>query len=433
MPGTHGSDADDVGGEASLFLEEEPTGHGRRGRQTLLVALACTLGAAAIGIPVALVLTSGGASNPKVSAPPVHRDVGNAKAQVISALSATTDSGSFNMTYEFSTPSTTTSPSTTSTTACPGPISSPPSAMGTSSAVTPIVAVCNEPAANGNGGETITGQGTIDTDPYAMVATSQVPGLGTVTLRANDMNVWELGGADYGLSPGSQSSGAGSPLSGFAGLVEGTLGQREGASAMLSLASPTGYLNLEQQEVTGANFIGTGTVDGVAVDQYQVFTDPALEATLPNLTTEQVNTIDAALKVLAQNGYKGTSTVISIDASGFIRRTASVAEYADGSTSRSESTLSDFACAGTVLMPGQQGAATPPAGCVSPDTGVAPATATTTTETPSTLPAIVVPTTKPPTTSTTTPPSTTSTTTNSSTTSTGPTTTTTTEDSTPTS
>jgi hypothetical protein len=408
MPSSHESDPGDDRSDGPLFLDDVPTLRGRRGRPTLLVALACTLGAAAIGVPVALVLTTGGGTTPTASAPPVHRDAGNAKAQVISALSATTDSGSFNMTYEFSTPSAPTSPTTTSTTACPGPISPPVSPVGSSGGSTLMVECAPAPGDTVNDGETITGQGTIDTEPYGMVATSQVPDLGTVTLRADDTNVWEFGGADYGLAPGSQTSGPGSPLSGFADLVEGTLGQREGAQAMLSLASPTGYLNLEQQEVTGANFIGTGTIDGVSVNQYQVFTNPALEATLPNLTTEQVKTIDAALKLLAQRGYKGTSTVLSIDASGFIRRTVSVAEFADGSTSRSESTLSDFGCAGTVLMPGQQGSASPPAGCVSPDTGVAPAT--TTTETPSTLPAAVVPPTLPPTTTTTTNTTTTTTT-----------------------
>ena len=245
---------------------------------------------------------------------------------------------------------------------------------------------------NALGGEPITGQGTIDTNPYAMVATSQVPGLGTVTLRTDANDVWEMGGADYGLSPGSSSGGAGSSLSGFAGLVESTLGQREGASAMLGLASPTGYLNLDQQEVTGADFIGTGMIDGVAVDQYRVFLNPSEEADLPNLTTEQSTTISQALALLAQNGYLGVSTVVSIDASGYIRQTASTAKFSDGSTSIGETTLSDFGCAGTVLMPGQQGSTTPPAGCVSPDTG-APLVATTTTTTTATAAPFGTPTT----------------------------------------
>ena len=298
-------------------------------------------------------------------------------ASVLSALSATTDSGSFNITYQFSGASSPTSPATTTTSQCVNEVE-PASGEVTTGPGDATHEVCGVvEGTNALGGEPITGQGTIDTDPYAMVATSQVPGLGTVTLRTDANDIWEMGGADYGLSPGS-SSGPGSSLSGFASLVEGTLGQREGASAMLGLASPTGYLNLDQQEITGADFIGTGTVDGVAVDQYRVFIDPSEEADLPNLTTEQSTTISQALAVLAQNGYLGVSTVVSIDGSGYIRQTASTAKYSDGSTSMGETTLSDFGCAGTVLMPGQQGSATPPAGCVSPDTG-APLVATTTT------------------------------------------------------
>ena len=300
-------------------------------------------------------------------------------ASVLSALSATTDSGSFNITYQFSGASSPTSPATTTTSQCVNEVE-PASGEGTTGPGDATHEVCGVvEGPNALGGEPITGQGTIDTDPYGMVATSQVPGLGTVTLRTDANDIWEMGGADYGLSPGS-SSGPGSSLSGFASLVEGTLGQREGASAMLGLASPTGYLNLDQQEITGADFIGTGTVDGVAVDQYRVFIDPSEEADLPNLTTEQSTTISQALAVLAQNGYLGVSTVVSIDGSGYIRQTASTAKYSDGSTSMGETTLSDFGCAGTVLMPGQQGSATPPAGCVSPDTG-APLVATSTTTT----------------------------------------------------
>ena len=70
--------------------------------------------------------------------------------------------------------------------------------------------------------------GTIDTDPFAMVAVSNVPGLGEITLRDNGTDVWEFGGADYGLAPGVSETGPGASLSGFAGLVEGTLGARQG-------------------------------------------------------------------------------------------------------------------------------------------------------------------------------------------------------------
>ncbi|HUA94572.1 MAG TPA: hypothetical protein VMB82_03495, partial [Acidimicrobiales bacterium] len=73
---------------------------------------------------------------------------------------------------------------------------------------------------------------------------------------------------------------------------------------------------------------------------------------------------------------------VSIDESGYIREVVEDAQFSDGSTVTSDVRLSDFGCAGTVLMPGQQGTTAPPAGCVSPDTGVAPTPGTSTTTVP---------------------------------------------------
>ena len=135
---------------------------------------------------------------------------------------------------------------------------------------------------------------------------------------------------------------------------------------MGGLASPTGYLDLEQSMIGGADEVGTGTVDGVAVTIYQVSIEPG--ANIPGLNAEQSQTIADADAVLQAQGYTGSTILVSIDASGFIRQTRSTAHFADGSTGGSEDTFSDFGCAGTVLMPGQSGATAPPAGCVSPDT-----------------------------------------------------------------
>jgi hypothetical protein len=237
------------------------------------------------------------------------------------------------------------------------------------------------------------GHGTIDTDPFAMVAVSNVPGLGQITLRDNGTNVWEFGGADYGLAPGSSETGPGASLSGFASLVEGTLGARQGALAMGGLSTPTGYLDLDQSMISGANQTGTGTVDGVAVTIYTISIAPGQGENIPGLNAEQAKAIADSDAILKQQGFTGSTVQVSVDASGYIRQTRSVAHFSDGSTTSSESTFSDFGCAGTVLMPGQSGASAPPAGCVSPDTGVAPTTTTTSTDPPSTT---VPPTTVPP-------------------------------------
>jgi hypothetical protein len=379
---------DEHEGNDGLWFADEPAAPGtrsKRQRRQVWVAVACIACLCALAVPVAFALSSsGGAPTSQATRHTGHGQTeAEAKQAVLSALSATTSSGSFDVTYEFDPTTAPTAATTTTTTPCdleqssgavPGP--DPQGASGE-------VMVCSAAGTSSSTLTTpITGEATIDTDPFAMVATSNVSGLGEITIRDDGTDVWEIGGADYGLSPGSTDEGPGSPLSGFAGLVEGTLGQRQGALAMGGLSSPTGYLDLEQSMVSGANQVGTGTVDGVPVTTYQVSIAP--DPTIPGLNAEQSETIANANAVLQEQGYTGSTILVSIDASGFIRQTRSTAHFTDGSTGGSVDTFSDFGCAGTVLMPGQTGATTPPAGCVSPDTGVAPTTTTTTSTPPST-------------------------------------------------
>jgi hypothetical protein len=131
----------------------------------------------------------------------------------------------------------------------------------------------------------------------------------------------------------------------------------------------------------------------VAVTIYTISIAPGQGENIPGLNAEQAKAIADSDAILKQQGFTGSTVQVSVDASGYIRQTRSVAHFSDGSTTSSESTFSDFGCAGTVLMPGQSGASAPPAGCVSPDTGVAPTTTTTSTDPPSTT---VPPTTVPP-------------------------------------
>ena len=388
-----------------LWFEDSPLASSpKANRRRVWVVGASVVCIAALAVPVALTLSSSGpmAKPAKTASPHLARGV--AERQVISALSATTSSGSFNVSYEFD-PPTPPTVATTTTTAVPtchvmtvspgnGMTVSPGNGMasgvggvGLTPANPPASEECISTSVGGPGPEdssVTTGHGTIDTDPFAMLAVSNVTGLGKVTLRDNGTDVWEFGGADYGLAPGSSETGPGASLSGFAGLVEGTLGARQGALAMGGLSSPTGYLDLDQSMITGADQTGTGTVDGVPVTIYQISIAPGQGEDIPGLNTEQAKAIADSDAILKQQGFTGSTVLVSIDASGYIRQTRSVAHFSDGSTTSSESTFSDFGCAGTVLMPGQTGPSAPPAGCVSPDTGVAPTTTTTSTASPST-------------------------------------------------
>jgi len=97
----------------------------------------------------------------------------------------------------------------------------------------------------------------------------------------------------------------------------------------------------------------TGVVDGAPVTIYQVSLDPAQEATVPDTTADEAAALHAALSLLQQQGYTGTTVKVSIHDAGYIRQTVSVASFSDGATQTQTVTLSDFGCAGKVLMPGQ--------------------------------------------------------------------------------
>ena len=402
----HGASPGPTGDDRADLWLDDGVGHIRRRpnakRAGFVVAIAVCL--AAVTAPIALALSSDpstllaarnhhhGAHGQLAQGPAAH--------SVLSALSTTTDSGSFQFTYSLT--------------------STPPTSVGGDSSETPVA-----------------GMGTIDTDPTGMAASAAVgstnpqsTGTGLdVGVRVDGTDYWEVGYADNGLTPAANdASDPGQTLSSFAGLVESTLGQRDGAVAMLGMASPTGYLDLTLPSISGATPDGTGTVDDVAVNNYDVTVDPSQLADSAGTTPEEATTIDNAVAVLDDQGYTGTTVVVGIDASGFIRQAVSTTRFADGGTSVLTATFSDFGCAGTVLMPGQTNSADPAPGCVSPDTGTAQTTPSTTTTssapgpdngavvtTPTTLaPASTTTTTLPPATATTTtvtsPPTTTSTT-----------------------
>jgi hypothetical protein len=231
----------------------------------------------------------------------------------------------------------------------------------------------------GAGPATVTsGHGVVNLDPFVMSTTnsadSAFPG---VTAVFDSTDVWEFGAGDYGTNVAGGTS-PGNPLPGFATSVEGSLGQGQGALAMVSLASPTGRLNLDPAMLSSAREVGSGTVDGVAVTNYQVTIDLDNELNQAGLSDAQQTTISEALSILQEQGYIGTTEVVSIDAAGFIRQTRTVATFSDGGTVSSDNIISDIGCAGTVT-PGRPVPTPAPAGCISPDQATAVSTTTTTT------------------------------------------------------
>ncbi len=419
-----GMQPDGADGSDGIWLEE-PGGPGDgpgRGRRRLALVLAVAVCLAVVAVPVSLALTGSGSkvqhrAVAKINTPTQLKSSPQAVSAVLSALSATTDSGNFDFSYTLNSQAgTATTPTTTSTTTVCQPSGSGPSVMPRSGTVVAVPAtgtatggvtqtvpptipgsVSVNPSTGGincysagpvlQGAVPVTGSGVINVNPSAMVTSATVGGGLNVVLRENETNYWEdLGGGQATLAPGSSTQGSGSALGGFASLVSGTLGVREGPVAMMSLSSPSGYLDLYQSEVTAAEEVGPGTVAGTPVTVYKIPVTPAQEGQVPG-SSEETQTIAAALSSLQAQGYTGTTVKISIDAEGYILRAESIANFSDGGTVDLTATFSNFGCAGTVLMPGQTGSGVPPANCTSP---VPPtpttSTPTTTPSTPTTAP-----------------------------------------------
>jgi sugar lactone lactonase YvrE len=309
------------------------------GRRVWAVGLATLLVALVLG--VALLVPALGHHGPRHADRTTQRD--RLAQLVVDDVNVTVASGSYDMTY---------SDTTTPATPCPQP--------ATGSSPTPATVCTSGQFAS------ISGHGTVDTNPYAMVTVTDVGVLGSITLYDNGTNVWEIGGGDYGLD-GPGQAGPGAPLSGYAGSVEGTLGQLPGALDMQGLASGTGYLDLEAQEIQGAQPAGTGSVDGVPVTIYKLSETGLQDPDTSGLTSQQIATISAADAIIKQSGFAGKTTWVSVDSGGYIREQKTEYTLPDGSTETGDTILSNFGCAGTVVMPGQRGASSPPAGCVSPD------------------------------------------------------------------
>jgi len=302
-------------------------------------------------------------------------DDAKARVNVLAALSNTTSSGSFKIRYILKA-----SPGTTpSTTTLPAASCGPIYGAGGTTMVLPGPANCYASGAAPNN-VTISGEGVVHVTPTAMVTTSNVPNLGEITTRVDGTNVWEDGGANYGMAP-SAKTGPGSPLSEFAGLVMGTLGRREGAIAMTNMASPTGYLDIAKEGITSTAKVGDAIVDGVPVQEYTVTIDTMHALDRPGLTAEEIKATTAALDVLKSERYSATTVTLSVDGLGFIRRAHTVIGFADGGTVTGDTTFSDFGCSSVVLLANGPSIVSNPTGCrpkaPTPPSTTAPATATT--------------------------------------------------------
>jgi hypothetical protein len=410
--------------ENGLWLDEDSGGAPKTlpaWRRVGVVAAAAVV-LVVVAVPVALVAT-GSPSKPTTAhrpAPVPHLGNGPAEHQVLSALSATTDSGSFDFSYAITSALPTSTPKVTPKKICSqvrfltpigkqvtpmgkqngpadvvggasisaGAISVPVGTQapidiagtGTTPATPPkgyrfkTERVCNVPVAPAN--PVVTGSGVINTNPLAMVASAHIGDGLDVTVRVDGTDVYELGSGDTGLAPlPTDASASGSSIPQFAGITEGTLGSREGAVAMMGMASPTGYLDLIQPAIDAAAKTGSGNVDGTPVTNYLVSNNLGQLASAAGTTGAESQTIDAALTLLKAQGFTTNSVVVSIDGSGYIRQVKATDDFGDGGKVTLAATFSNFGCAGTVLMPGQTGSGVPPVNCTSPD-GTSPATAT---------------------------------------------------------
>jgi hypothetical protein len=222
-----------------------------------------------------------------------------------------------------------------------------------------------------------TGHAIVNLEPYAMVSETR-SGLGAITTHVNSTHVWQLGGATGGYGPGKP----GLSLADYSGLVVGTLGRGPGALAMISIASRGGYLYLEEEAIASAEPAGTGTVGDDPVTYYDVTIDVTRLVDAPNLSDIQRQTIAAALPLLEESGYRGTTERIGVDDLGHVREANATTKFDDGSSTVGHSVLSNFGCAPRVYMPNETPSETmAPTPC---DASTTPAPSATTAASPST-------------------------------------------------
>jgi hypothetical protein len=362
-----------------VALTETRDRHGRR-TGAVLVAAAVALSLVVATLVVSFTRDDHGR---EVS---IKRD---ATSTVIAALAATVGSGGYDLDFTFHTEVGTqgsTNGCTTVQHATSGG-SDASSASGSSSQGGAVVCMSTHTT-------DVSGHGTVNTEPYAMTVVSQVSGLGQITLFVDGSNVWELGGADYGTGGAVEGAPPGASLAGFAGLVEGTLGQEQGALSMMSLANNSGYLGLEATAIEKAVPDGEGALaDGTHLTYYDVTIDVTKMADGEGLTDEQRQAVTDAVAVLHSVGYSGTDERLGIDDAGFIREVSATTNFASGASMTRHTFFSNFGCAAKIAMPNQPAVQATAGACP-------PVPASTTTTAPVTMAA---PTSTPTTTSTTAP------------------------------
>ena len=210
-----------------------------------------------------------------------------------------------------------------------------------------------------------TGHAIVNLEPYAMVSETN-SSLGAITTHVNSTHVWQLGGATVGYGPGKP----GLPLADYSSQVVGTLGRGPGALAMITISSRGGYLYLEEEAIASAEPAGTGTVGDAPVTYYDVTIDVTRLVDAPNLSDIQRQTITAALPLLEESGYGGTTERIGVDDEGHVREVNTTTNFDDGSSTVGHSILSNFGCAAKVQMPNEPlPPATAPPSCATTTTG----------------------------------------------------------------
>ena len=326
----------------------------RRRRRRRAVRVVSVLTVLAL-VPLVVVRLSGDGDEGRV----VSGGPGDALATVRAAVGRTSAAGSYEMDL-------------TTTMAQPGTSSSPGRRARCMSPTG--VTWCKASQALTN---QFTGHAIVNLEPYAMVSETNSPSLGAIATHVNSTHVWQLGGATVGYGPGTP----GVSLTDYSSQVVGTLGRGPGALAMISIASRGGRLFLEEEAIASAKPADTGTVGDVPVTYYEVTIDVTRLVDAPNLSDVQRETIAAALPLLEESGYRGTTERIGVDDMGYVREIDSTTDFDDGSRMVGHSVLSNFGCAPTVYMPNETPPpASEPSPCattptVSPSTTASPSTA----------------------------------------------------------
>ncbi len=131
-------------------------------------------------------------------------------------------------------------------------------------------------------------------------------------------------------------------------LVVGYLGIHMGSLAMMDIASPSGMLDLANQEITSSTVIGHKVVDGIQTTEYAITVNPSDLLDMSGITQAEKQVAQVSFCLANQPQVPAH---VYVDSNGYIREVSDKMSNSSGGQYHSYIYLSNFGTNQTVVMP----------------------------------------------------------------------------------